>query len=109
MEQVFLGIVDRDNSIFIPWRGTKISTNHEHQAGQYLLVTLDVNDSGVGKVTKIDLPTLAQVKQIKEELNNDWYRMAKIFEQASMVKKVLMLKALDETIREQSRGDICLS
>jgi len=98
----FLGVVNRDGSIFIPWRGTNVTLDHNFEVDQNLLVTLEINKAGTGKVLKAELPTLNQLKQMKEELFSDWYRFAEIFRTAPMRQKVLMLCALDKAMRRKS-------
>lgn len=97
----FLGIVDRDGSIFIPWRGTHVSLEHNFEPGQNLLVELNTT-AGLGRVVKAELPTLEKLKEMKEELSSDWHRFAEIFRTASMRQKVLMLRALDQAMRARS-------
>ena len=97
----FLGVVDRNGSIFIPWRGTNVSLEHNFEPGQNLLVELEIK-AGMGKVIKVELPTLEQLKQMKEELLLDWYRFAEIFRTAPMRQKVLMLHALGNEMRSQN-------
>ena len=93
----FLGVVERDSSIFIPWRGTHVYPVHDFEPGQNLLVELDIT-AGLGRSVKAELPTLEQLKQMKDELSSDWCRFTEIFNKASMLQKVLMLRALDKAI-----------
>lgn len=97
---IFLGVVDRDGSIFIPWRGTHVSLEHNFDVGQNLLVQAEENGPFV-KYVKAELPTLEQLKQMKDELWSDWYRLVEIFRTAPMLQKVLMLRALDKEMRSQ--------
>lgn len=98
---IFLGVVARDGSIFIPWRGTNVSLVHDFEPGQDLLVELDIT-AGMGKVIKAELPTLEQLKKMKDELWSDWWRLAEIFRTAPMKRKVLMLQALDNAMRSSN-------
>lgn len=100
-ENTFLGVVDRDGSIFIPWRGTNVSREN-FEPGQNLLVELKINQGGLGQVIKAELPTLEQLKQMKDELSADWDRFAQMFNGVSMLRKVLMLRALDRAMRDSS-------
>lgn len=98
---MFLGIVEWDGSIFIPWRGTNVYPKHDFEPGQNLLVELDIT-AGLGQVVKVELPTLEQLKQMKDELSSDWSRFTEIFNKASVLQRVLMLHALDKEMRSQS-------
>jgi len=98
----FLGVVERNGSIFIPWRGTNVSLKHNFEPCQNLLVDLEFNKTGTGSVVKAELPTLEHLKQMKDELSLDWDRFTQIFNRASMLQKVLMLCALDKEMRSQS-------
>lgn len=95
----FLGVVNRDGSIFIPWRGTNVSLEHNFAVGQNLLVKLEITKSGVGKVIKAEMPTLVQSLKMEDELWADWYRLAGIFRMAGMRQQVLMLRAMDKAMR----------
>lgn len=94
---VYLGVVVRDGSIFIPWQCNIIYMRHNFEPGQNLLVYFEN-----GNVIKAELPTLEQLKQMKEELWSDWYRLAEIFRTASMSQKVLMLRSMDQAMRNPS-------
>ena len=99
MNEVFLGVVNRNGNIDIPWRGTAIYVPHSYEVGQNLLVTIDTEGSASGKVVKVDLPTLRQVKQMKDELASDWERFSLIFKSMPMGQQVTLLRALDISIR----------
>lgn len=101
-EEVFLGVVELNGNIAIPWRGTHVFNKHGYNPGQIVLVTLDDTDSGMRSVVKVEIPTLDQLKQMKDELKEDWSRFSKIFKQASMIHKVQMLRALDREQRTRS-------
>lgn len=96
---VFLGVVERDGNIYIPWRGTHVTVEHNYEIGDNLLVTLDTTGNLSDKVIKVELPTLDQLKKIRDELANDWERFTDIFTQFPMWKKVEMLRSLDNSIR----------
>jgi hypothetical protein len=93
-KDTFLGVVERNGSIYIPWRGTHVATDSEYEPGQNLLVTI------VDGRATIDLPTIVQLKQIRDELNADWERFTEIFRQVPMGRKVRMLQALDQSQKE---------
>ncbi len=95
MKNIFLGVIDRNKRIFIPWRDPIVIIDHKYEVGQNLLVTLED-----GQATKIELPTLAQLKAMNDELTDDWARFSELFKQFSMGQKVEMLRALDRKIEE---------
>jgi hypothetical protein len=95
---VFLGVVNRTGGIDIPWLGTTVVVKHEYEPLQNLLVTLA---PGFNTVVKIDLPTLQQLKDIKDETAEDWQRFTQIFTSSNMRLRVLMLKALDRLMRNE--------
>jgi hypothetical protein len=101
-KEVFLGVVDRDNTIYLPWRGTYMFVEHNYEPGQNLLVTLEINENTV-EVVKVELPTIKQLKQIKDELDSDWHRCSLVFKMVSMKDKVRMLRALDLVERQKER------
>jgi len=102
-KQVFLGVVDRNKGIDIPWRGTNVTVEHSYEPEQNLLVTLEINDNTIcAEVVSVELPTLLQLKQMKDELSADWARFDSIFQTASLAQKVLMLKALNQVIVRQN-------
>lgn len=105
MEQLtFLGEVDRNGNIYIPWRGTHCYVDHNYEIGQNLIVTLEIDDNTIcAHVVKVELPTLQQLKEMKDELSGDWWRFEQIFRNATMAQKTRMLKALDKSIAEQNR------
>jgi|GEM_PF-5219416 len=93
---VFLGVVDRDGSIDIPWRGTYLRWKHNYDPGQNLLVTLETGDNTIyAKVIRVEMPTLEQLKDMKDELKADWDRFTSVFQNATMADQVRMLRALD--------------
>lgn len=95
-ELVFLGVVNRDKHIDIPWRGTTIYIEPDYDIGQNLLVTLEIGDNTFcADSKKVELPTLEQLKKMKDELDGDWTRFTLLFKDASMRQKVLILKALE--------------
>lgn len=99
-DDTFLGVVGRDGSIFIPWRGTNVSIEHNFDPGQNLIVELEIKRGNIiGRVIKAELPTLNQLAQMKAELWSNWYRLVEIFRTAPMRQKVLMLRALDQAMR----------
>lgn len=88
-KEIFLGVVERPGSVYIPWRGTNCSLpkgwkeNVEYggsgsdrdkldDPGQLLLVTLDINKAGNGKLVKVELPALWQIAQMKRETEADF-------------------------------------
>jgi len=101
-ENVFLGVANRRGEIDIPWRGTVIARRPElnYEPGQNFFITI-VN----GCAEKVELPTLQEIKQAKDETANDWARFHQIFLQSNLGRRVLMLRALDEAIREINRLD----
>ncbi len=103
---ICLGVVNRQRAIYIPWRGTTIFPQHEYEPGQTLLVTLEINEAGNGESVNIELPTLELLVKMRQELESDWTRMAKIFESYPMWRKVELLRALDRKIGElNARAD----
>lgn len=95
-ENRFLGVVKRDRSIYMPWRGTNVSIKHHFCMGQNLLVYFDRTDN---YAEKVELPTLEQLKEMKEELDSDWSRFAEIFDAAPAFQRVLLLRAMDRVMR----------
>jgi len=96
-EEVFLGVVDKNGNIFIPWRGTHVYVEHDYEADTNLLVTLDT-EHAFGQVAKVELPTLKQIKAMKEEFAFDWERFSSVFKHAPMRLQVLMLHALNRVM-----------
>ncbi len=95
-QEVFLGAVDRDKNIYIPWRGTHVYVEHNYDPGQNLLVTLEIGENTLcAEVVKVELPALKQLKQMKDELAADWARFSLMFEMSPMKDQVRMLRALD--------------
>jgi hypothetical protein len=100
--EVFLGVVNRTGGIDIPWRGTTVlPLVGTYEPEQNLLVTLDTTTPGIATVVKIELPTLQQLKDIKDETAEDWQRFTHIFNLSNMRLRVLMLKALDRLMRNE--------
>ncbi len=92
----FLGVVNRDRNIDIPWRGTTIYVEHDYEVGQNLIVTLAIDENTIcAPVVKVELPEIKQLKAMKDELTSDWERFSAIFNNSSMGDKVRMLRALD--------------
>ncbi len=108
MEQTFLGVVERDGGIYIPWRGTNVyygtnaSNGEIYELGQNLIVTLEIDENTIcAHVVKVELPTLEQLKKIKDELSTDWNRFELIFNSGTLGQRVTMLWALDQALKNK--------
>lgn len=97
MSATFLGVVNRNGVIYIPWTGATIPKISRHPPGTNLIVTLDNNGE---KFISARLPSLKAIKQMKEESHAAWLRFEQIFEQELLLRKTRMLRALNEVMKE---------
>jgi hypothetical protein len=94
-QQLYLGTIDRDGYLYIPWLGSCWRNRKHYGVGQILIVTMENN-----KVVGVELPEFKQLKAMKDETTSQWLMFDEIFKQSPLFRQTLMLKALNEVMKE---------